>query len=184
MRAPILFGSLLWAGVALAGRAPPALFGTPLLHVHRAPLEGALAKAGLTPMQVGKRFWFDIYQVHGQLPGASRLLVGYTQHNHFAVARHVFPSFMDPGQVRKIMAMVQDKYGPPTRRTGMVNLGAVTATWQEPYGMEIRVARGWPSTTTTLSLENVANHARMQEEIAAEKSRKIAAQTRADSGAF
>ena len=56
-----------------------------------------------------------------------------------------FPSFMDTSQVTKIIHMVEDKYGPPSSRTGMAGLGPVTATWREPGGMEIEVVR--PSST-------------------------------------
>ena len=184
MRKLIFVLSCWWAGAAGAATAPLSLFGVPLEHATRAQVEGAMDKAGLTPLQVGKKFWYDIYRVHGQLPGASQLMVGYTKHNRFAVARYVFPSFMDTGQVTKIIDMVKEKYGPPSSRTGMAGLGVVTATWREPGGMEIRVVRGWPATTTTLSLLNPSMDARMKAQIAAEKAHKLDVQARADSNAF
>ena len=184
MRKLVFVLCFCWAGVAGAGPAPLSLFGVPLEHATRAQLEGAMDKAGLTPVQVGKKFWYDIYHVHGQLPGASRLMVGYTKNNRFAVARYVFPSFMDTSQVTKIIHMVKDKYGPPSSRTGMAGLGVVTATWREPGGMEIQVVRGWPETTTTLSLLNPAMDARMKAQIAAEKAHRLYVQARADSNAF
>ena len=184
MRKLVFVLSFWWVGAAGAATAPLSLFGVPLEHATRAKVEVAMDKAGLTPVQVGKKFWYDIYRVRGQLPGASQLIVGYTKNNRFAMARYVFPSFMDTGQVTKIIHMVEDKYGPPSSRTGMAGLGVVTATWREPGGMEIRVVRGWPATTTTLSLLNPAMDARMKAQIAAEKAHKLDVQARADSNAF
>lgn len=170
------------SGSALA--KPLELFGVPLADATRNTLEPALQKAGLSPTQTGARWWYDIYRVNGQLPGASKLLVGYTQHNRFALAQYVFPSFMNTGAVEKVIQMVTDKYGPPSRQNGMINLGSVTAVWHEGDGMEIRVTRGWPSTTTYLDLENVANRSRMLAQMHAQKQAHEQRQAQAHANAF
>lgn len=164
--------------------APLELFGTPLWNATRSTLEPALQKAGLTPRQIGSKWWFDIYGVSGQMPGANKLLVGYTEHNQFAVAQYVFPSFMNTELVEKVIQMVEDKYGAPTHQSGSVDLGTVTATWDESNGMSIRVSRGWPSTTTYLNLENRANYARMQAQMRAQKAAHQAQQAQAHGNAF
>jgi hypothetical protein len=171
-----------FAATAIA--APLILFGVPLQDATRPTLEPALQKAGLTPIQVGSKWWYDIYRVNGQLPGASKLLVGYTTHNHFATAQYVFPSFMNTQLVQKVINMVRVKYGPPSSMNGMAGLGNVTAVWNEGNGMEIKVTRGWPSTTVYMSMENVGNYARMQSQIQAQKTKHAASQAQAHSNAF
>ncbi len=182
MKRILLAVSLLWASSAVA--APLKLFGAPLADATRSSLEPVLQKAGLTPVQTGSRWWYDIYRVHGQLPGASKLLVGYTNQNRFAVATYVFPSFMNPGLVSKVVTMVRDKYGAPSRESGMPGLGNFTAVWHEGNGMEIKVTRGWPSTTVYLNLENVRNYATMKAQMHAQKQAQEAKQVREHSNAF
>ncbi len=168
----------------LAMAKPLELFGAPLANATRSTLEPALQRAGLTPVQVGPKWWFDIYRVHGQLPGASKLLVGYTEHGHFAMAQYVFPSFMNTQLVEKVIHMVTDQYGAPSRSSGNPGLGGVTAVWNEGNGMEIRVTRGWPSTTTYLTLENVANRQRMRAEMHQQRAEQQKAQAKAHANAF
>lgn len=180
--------SLLGVGLimcsSLAVAAPLELFGVPLANATRNTLQPALQKAGLTPVQVGSQWWYDIYRVNGQMPGAHKLLVGYTTNNKFAYAQYVFPSFMNTQLVNKVIHMVEDKYGAPTQESGSSGLGDVTATWNEGNGMRIRVIRGWPSTTTYLDLENVANKARMEAQMHAQKMQHEAHEAQAHSNAF
>jgi hypothetical protein len=177
-----MFGLATFSGSVSAKTL--ALFGIPLTNANRSTLEPALQKAGLIPIQTGNRWWYDIYRVHGQMPGASKLLVGYTEHNRFAIAQYVFPSFMDTEQVKKVIQMVQDKYGQPSQESGSIGLGSVTAVWNEGNGMEIRVTRGWPSTTTYLDLENVDNRSRMLAQIQAQKAAHEKQQAQAHANAF
>ncbi|MCE5394674.1 MAG: hypothetical protein JJ693_08830 [Acidithiobacillus sp.] len=176
--------AILLAAPGAAQAKPVDLFGIPLATATRATLEPALVHAGLTPIQVGNQWWFDQYAVHGQLPGAKKLLVGYTEQNHFAIAEYVFPSFMDIGQVVQIIRMVEGKYGPPSQQSGNPGLGDVQATWNEGDGMIIRVSRGWPSTTTYLSLENVASDQRMKAQMQQQKRQQESQQAKAHSNAF
>lgn len=164
--------------------APLKLFGIPLQGATRQTLEPALLHAGLTPIHVGPHWWYDSYHVHGQLPGASKLLVGYTQNNRFAVAEYIFPSFMNTEQVSKVMHMVEDKYGAPARQSGNIALGGVSATWDERNGMIIRVSRGWPSTTTYLQIENVARHQKMQTEMHQQNQQAQTVQAKVHANAF
>jgi hypothetical protein len=74
-----LLAALFLCKTSVALATPLMLFGTPLLGATRSTLEPALSKVGLTPIQTGSKWWYDIYHVNGQLPGANKLLVGYTQ---------------------------------------------------------------------------------------------------------
>ncbi|MGR2913464.1 hypothetical protein [Acidithiobacillus ferrivorans] len=91
-----------------------------------------------------------------QLQGASKFLVEYDKHNRFAFAEYKFPSFNDTGQVHNIITMVEYKYGQPSSIIGDIKHGPVVARWKEDGGMEVKVWRGWPITTTYMDLENVA----------------------------
>ncbi len=173
---------LAWAGNIMA--APLMLFGASLKNATRSSLEASLQKAGLSAIQVGAQWWFDVYQVSGQLPGADKLSVGYTANNQFAIAEYEFPSFMDMGQVEKIITMTQDKYGPPGRQSGSPNLGNVTAIWNEGNGMQIRVWRGWPQTTTYLDLVDVSNYSKMKQQMQVQKEKEEAKQAQSHSNAF
>lgn len=146
-----------WAGSALA--LPLTLFGVPLQNATRASLAPALQKAGLPPTPNGPQQWFDTYRINGQMPqlqGASKFLVEYDKHNRFAFAEYKFPSFNDTGQVQNIITMVGYKYGQPSSIIGDIKHGPVVARWKEGGGMEVKVWRGWPITTTYIDLENVA----------------------------
>lgn len=116
-----LIGLSAWIGCTAAIAAPLDLFGVPLLGATRQTLEPALQHDGFSPIHVGSHWWFDSYHVHGQLPGARKLLVSYTANNHFAMAEYVFPSFMNTGEVAKVIHMVEDKYGAPTRQSGDIS---------------------------------------------------------------
>ncbi|MHB8252605.1 MAG: hypothetical protein ACYDEV_02620 [Acidiferrobacter sp.] len=95
------------------------------------------------------------------------LSVEYTRHNRFAVAQYTFPSFHNVRQVRDIITMVAYKYGKPSSLRGNLGHGPVTARWEEGGGTEIKVWRGWPSTSTYMALENIANVKRMRTEMPA-----------------
>ncbi len=147
----------LWVGVASGHTL--AFFGVRLSHATRATVNAALTRAGFRIPSRGPEEWFDTYRINGQpakLQGASRLTVNFTRGGRFAIAQYTFPSFDNPHQVKDIVAMVQYKYGPPTSTSGNPAHGPVVARWQEPGGTEIKVWRGWPSTSTFMDLENVA----------------------------
>lgn len=147
----------VWAGSALA--VPLTLFGVPLQNATRASLTPALQKAGLPCTLNGPQQWFDTYRINGQVPrlqGASKFSVEYDKDNRFAFAEYKFPSFNDTGQVQNIITMVGYKYGQPSSIIGDIKHGPITARWKEGGGMEVKVWRGWPVTTTYMDLENVA----------------------------
>ena len=118
------------------------LFSVSLLNPNRKTLENAIQKAGLIPILTGSDYYCDIYKVNGQLTGASKLYVCFTQHNRFANAQYVFPSFINPKLVKRVITMVSDKYGKPDSINGNYALGEVTAYWHFGSNEEIKIFRG------------------------------------------
>ncbi len=164
---------------------PLALFGTPLKGANRDALRAALVKAGLTPTRADNNYFCDLYDTNGQLKGATKLSVCYTEDNNtFASAQYTFPAFMDTGLVQRVINTVQTKYGRPSSVQGDVNLGGVTAKWHEPGGMQVKVSRGWPDTTTYLDLTDVANDRKMHAQMKADEAARQQKQAQSQSKAF
>ncbi len=67
---------------------------------------------------------------------------------------------------------------------GNYALGAVTATWNMGDGMEVRVTRGWPNTTTYLNLIDPSMRARMKRQMKQQAARQRAAQARRQGNAL
>lgn len=161
------------------------LFGTPLKGASRTVLRAALAKSGLNPTRVDNGYFCDEYGVNGQLQGATKLSVCYTEDdNRFASAIYVFPAFVDASKVKQVVQMVTSKYGRASTLHGMFDLGNVTATWNRPAGMRIQVTRGWPDTTVYLMLEDRASDAKMHAQMSHETAQRAQKQMRHDSKAF
>ena len=96
--------------------------------------------------------WIDLYDARRILEGVTTLRIGYVRATQkFAIAEYTFPSVADTQQVRRIIAMVSEKYGPPQASSGNLAVGAVQAEWQLPGRMRIVVDRKWPDTTTYLN---------------------------------
>lgn len=164
---------------------PLALFGTPLKGASRDVLRQTLAKSGLTPTRVDNSYYCDEYDTNDVLRGATKLTVCYTEDNNsFASAEYTFPAFMDTGLVKRVIDTVSVKYGRPSSLSGSYGLGNVTARWIEPQGMEIRVARGWPDTTTYLDLIDVANDRKMHAQMQAAEQARLRQRAQSDSKAF
>lgn len=160
------------------------LFNVSLLNPDRKTLENAIKKAGLTPINAGSNYSCDSYKVNGQLSGASKLYVCYTQNNRFANAQYVFPAFINPKLVKRVITMVSDKYGKPESVNGNYNLGDVTAYWHFGSNEEIKIFRGWPSTSVYLNLRNISNYRRFLYELHKQKENHIAKKAKSQGNAF
>lgn len=161
------------------------LFGMPLKGATRTELRATLQKAGLQPDRVSDRYFCDEYGVNGQIKGANKLTVCYTDDNNtFAEATYRFPAFMDTGLVKRVVDMVDTKYGAPSSVQGMYDLGNVTVRWYRPQDMMVEVSRGWPDTTTYLTLEDRANDAKMHAQMQRDKAQSERTQAEKDSNAF
>jgi len=183
----LLLSFLVLALPAIADRQRPLsieLFGVPLKNATRTQLRQVFRDNGLQPVREDNSYWYDIYNSRKILEGTSELEVGYVaKTTKFAVAQYTFPSFMDTHLVEKVINMVAVKYGRPSSQTGNYNLGSVRAIWKMGQGMGIEVKRGWPNTTTYLSLIDYNAYRQMRAEIddsrKAEERRKAISQGKA-----
>lgn len=178
--------AMAWMGGACFAAPPPlTMFGVVLQGATRPHLRRVLKLHGLRPTREDDRCWFDMYDARAVLKGASALEVGYVEATgRFAKAEYRFPSFMDVGQVQRVVAMVRAKYGPPASRSGTAGLGPVRVRWRFAHGMTLVVWRGWPETTTFLELENPVAVRAMDAEIRAEEVRRTRQQAVRQGAAF
>lgn len=175
----LIFSTAAWAV------APMKLFGVPLKDSTRTKLRKAISKAGLVPLRVNNNYFCDKYAVSGQLRGAKTFYACYTENrNHVAHVEYIFPAFMDTQLVSRVINLVKNKYGTPSSVTGDTGLGAVTALWNRDDGMRIKVSRGWPDTTTTLDIIDVANDRLMKSQIEHDKKVTAKKQAQHDVNAF
>lgn len=177
--------TLIFTAISSSAYARPLkLFGVNLSTAKRTTLESAIQKAGLIPIRQGYNYWCDSYKVTGQLSGASKLHVCYTKNNSFANATYLFPAFMNTKLVKHVITMISDKYGSPSSINGSYGLGDVTAFWHFGSNMEIKIFRGWPSSTVYLNLRNKANYQRFLYEYNKQKEAQTAKKAKSESNAF
>jgi hypothetical protein len=173
-----------WAAAA-PQPSPLSLFGTPLKGASRASLRQALTQAGLVPTRVDDAYYCDLYSTNGVPEGSTELQVCYTEDdNTFASARYTFPAFMDTGLVKRVVETVSVKYGRPSALVGNYGLGEVSARWAQPQGMEVRVNRGWPDTTTYLQLLDRNNEGKMKAQMKAAEDARLRQRAQQDTRAF
>lgn len=116
-------------------------------------------------MPEDKNYFGDIYNSSSVLKDSSKLTIDYTVDDIFAEARYTFPSSMDTNQVARVRDFVANKYGTPSSSSGSVGLGDASFTWQMKDGIVVKVARGWPDTTTYLTFTSPENQKAMNDEI-------------------
>lgn len=130
----------------------------------------ALKKAGGIVKKEDLNSWGDTYYSSSLLKDSSELFVSYTADDKgFALAQYTFPSSFDSSQVLRIRDMVASKYGSPARSSGNASLGNVSFTWNLKDGIELKVSRGWPDTTTYLTYKHIKNYAEQQAEMERQK---------------
>jgi len=164
--------------------ATTALFGAKLMCANRDTLMAAVKKAGATVKQEDKGKWGDTYYSSSLLKGSSELYIGYTVDDRFSVAQYTFPSHVDTQQVLRIKNMVAGKYGQPQYATGNVNLGEASFKWHLKDGIELKVSRGWPSTTTYLTYTYPKNYKLMKDEQERQRKEREKKENAAQGNAF
>jgi TPR repeat protein len=149
------------------------LFKVNLKCADRDILMAAAKKSGAVVKREDKKKWGDYYLTSRILKGSSELSINYTVDDYFAQAQYTFPSHMDSAQVTQIKSFVSNKYGKPSSANGRASLGAVTYKWKLEDGIELKVHRGWPNTTTYLTYTFPENSQAMKaEQDKQEKARK------------
>jgi TPR repeat protein len=143
--------------VALEGRlncnktSQTKLFNVLLKCADRDTLMAATKNAGAVVKLEDKVKWDDKYLTASILKGSSELSISYTVDDFFAQAQYTFPSTMDVAQVSKVKSFVANKYGEPDYTNGDLSVGVVTYKWELKDGIELKVHRGWPNTTSYLT---------------------------------
>jgi len=160
------------------------LFGVSVKCANRDGLMAAIKKAGATVKREDKQKWGDIYNTKSLLKGSSELEVVYTVDDYFAKATYTFPSHMDKNQITNVRSFVSNKYGEPDYLNGKVSLGRVTYKWYLEDGIELKVSRGWPNTTTYLSFIYPQNYQAMLNEQEKQKKMREAKQYESQNNAF
>jgi TPR repeat protein len=151
------------------------LFNVLLKCTDRETLRAAAKKAGASVKLENNKKWGDQYLTASILKGSSILTLDYTVDDFFAQAQYTFPSNMDKAQVSQVENFVANKYGAPDYANGSVSLGAVTYKWYLEDGIELKVHRGWPNTTTYLTYTYLENN---QNKIAEQQRQKEASEAK------
>jgi TPR repeat protein len=169
---------------ACKAKASTVLFTVQVKCAFRGQLRQAVRAVGGRSKREDNGFWYDLYDSSSLLDGSKELQLGFTQDGEFAKAIYVFPSHLDRMQVRKVADMVVSKYGPPKSVRGNLELGEMSYTWLQPDGIELRVHRGWPDTTTFLEFTHPTNTLRMTAEIEGIKTQQQQDAAQRQSNAF
>lgn len=154
------------------------LFEVKLICTTRSEMMSAVKSAGGIVIREDSNYFGDIYNSSSVLKGSSKLLMLYTENNNFAEAQYIFPSSMDIHQVTRVRDLVLGKYGEPSKSNGNVNVGEVAFSWDLNDGMLIKVQRGWPDTTTFLTITHPDNRKIMDSEL--KQSEKVKTQKQSD----
>lgn len=134
------------------------LFGISLVKATRKEIWNALYNTKVIIKRQDASYWGDIYETNQVLEGSSELSIIYTSDNKFAVANYTFPSRLDLQQIDKIKNMVVTKYGQPIQSQGSALVGEVSYLWKLQDGIELKVYRGWPDTTTYMKYTYPKNY--------------------------
>jgi hypothetical protein len=80
--------------------------------------------------------------------------------------------------------MVASKYGQPSSSTGKASLGAASFIWDLEDGIELKVSRGWPDTTTYLTFTEPKTNEKLQTRLAELEAERKQKEYSAQSNAF
>lgn len=133
--------------------ATTKLFDVAIKCAGRNELRAATKQAGGIVERESDDYFRDTYKSSKLLKNSDGLFIEYTDESEdkFAMAQYTFNSSLNTSQVVKIKDMVASKYGQPSSLSGNVSVGRVTYKWYMKDGIELKVHRGWPDTTTYLT---------------------------------
>ncbi|MDP2832329.1 MAG: tetratricopeptide repeat protein [Pseudomonadota bacterium] len=157
-----------------AKSATTKLFDSPILCSSREDFRGVLKLAGLQATREDNDYWYDNYNSSTVLEKSQKLTVGYTRAGDLGVVEYSFPGHMDTGLVVWVREMVASKYGWPDDSNGVQSVGEVTYRWRLKDGIEVKVWRGWPDTTSYLTYTVPEYKAVMDGELEANRREKEA----------
>ena len=160
------------------------LFNVLLKCADRDTLMAATKNAGAGVKREDKGQWGDKYLTASILKDSSELSISYTADDFFAQAQYTFPSTMDVAQVSKVKSFVANKYGAPDYTDGDLSVGGVTYKWDLKDGIELKVHRGWPNTTSYLTYTYPENNQNKIAEQQRQKEAREAKKYKAQDNAF
>lgn len=181
---------LILTGLTHAGEknncpdAQVELFGVSLKCADRETVWEALKLSKVSVKSQNLQNWCDSYYSSAALQGSSELQYCYTHEDEFAMAQYTFPGRMDTQLIVTVRDMVASRYGQPTRSSGNTRVGEASFSWHLRDGIEIRVHRGWPDTTTFLTYFHHENFPIMQKEQEWQRQQKDQEQYKQQGGAF
>lgn len=126
------------------------LFGIAIKCTNRDELMVSIKKSGATVKREDKSGFSDIYYTKNLFKESSELTTYYTSDGSFAMAKYVFPSLDDAEQVTRVKNLISRAYGESHSSIGEVSSGGVIYRWNLEDGVELKISRGWPNTTTYL----------------------------------
>lgn len=164
--------------------ASTSLFNLKLNCASKAEFRKAIRKTAAEVEREDDKYWGDVYKTSKVLQGSDSLYIEYTSNNKFAFARYQFPSHMDTNTVVKVKNFVSQKYGNHHNSDGTPSVGKVEYIWNLEDGIELKVYRGWPETTTYLTFKHKLNKKSIDDAIAEAKRKKEAEKYKSQNNAF
>lgn len=140
------------------------LFDVLLKCASRESLRAAVKEAGALVKREDLNQLSDKYNSQSILEGSSNLNINYTVDGFFAKAEYTFPSNADATTVKKVHDFISRKYGKADYSSGQLSAREVSYKWYLNDGIELKVHRGWPNTTTYLSFIFPENYKNMVDE--------------------
>jgi hypothetical protein len=171
---------------------PPSslsMFGVKLENANRSELRKAIDKAGLEGTSVRDNYSCDEYKVTNQIPGASKLTVCYASKDKQAVFAQAFYTFgddmsFDVPDIHKILAMVESKYGQPSKSNNRFSLGSFDAYWNFNQNEYVELYRPWPDPEVYLLLTDTPNFNLLNKQNKERKAAQAKADAQKSSNAF
>lgn len=164
--------------------ASTSLFSLKLNCAVRSQFRNAIKATSAVVKREKDNYWGDVYKTSKVLKGSDELYIEYTNNNKFAFAQYKFPSHMNTNTVVNVKDFVSQKYGNYHKSSGTPSVGEVEYNWTLNDGIELRVFRGWPDTTTYLTFKHKANKKSVDEAISEAKRKKEAEQYKSQTNAF
>jgi TPR repeat protein len=158
--------------------AETKLFDIALACADRGTLRRSISASGGKAQREDARFWYDVYASAGLLVDSTKLSVGYTNADDFAIAEYDFGTFVGDDELDRTIDLLVPKYGrPQITKTG----NGSRARWTQRDGIVVELERS--PRNLYLRYFQPARRTVLEQEMATDKGeqrrREIAKQSRA-----
>jgi hypothetical protein len=158
--------------------AETRLFDVALACADRDTLRRAVNANGGKPQREDGRFWYDVYASAGLLVDSTKLSIGYTNADDFAIAQYDFGDYVGDDKLDRTIDLLVPKYGKPQLSK---TADGSRARWTRSDGIVIELERS--PQNLYLRYFQPARRKLLEQEMAADKGaqrrREIAKQSRA-----